>query len=908
MWAALSSPHSQATAALGSTSAAQRQPVTTQHSLRRPRKLQQLASTARATRRGAGSLRPQASSSPKQPSAEATVTTDAAPPAASKSEAAPSAAAPPTPEAAPAKAAASKTEDAPQAAPSTKAEPTKAAAPKSDPAPAAAAPASTKSEPTITSASKEPSSKPAATPKSQAAPAAKAEAAATPKAEAAPAAKADAAATTQAEPKAAAAAEPAKAASPAPPTPPAKLEMKPGSTSPLGASPGTAEAPGVNFALYAPNATSVTLCLSDWDDKPLFEAPLQREGDVWHGFVPGLPQSKVLYGYRVDGNGGWDTPFRWDKNKTLLDPYAKYVKGRAVFGQRDEFEQFKGIEGSVFRGTFDFESAPFDWGSDYKKPNLPLKDLIIAELPVRLFTASESSGLPEGQRGTYAGLAAKVEHFKELGINAVELLPVFEYDELEFQRSPNPRDHMVNVWGYSHLNFFGAMSRFAKDGGGPLAAAREFKEMVKVLHGEGIEVIVDVVYNHTVEGADQDPYTLSWRGIDSSVYYQQDPDSYVKMLNWSGCGNTVNANHPHTLQQIVDSLKWWVEEYHVDGFRFDLAPCLCRDERGHLMSNPPLMRAISKDPVLSKVKLLAEPWDLGAFMVGSFPNWDIWGEWNGKYRDDVRRFIRGDPGLKSEFATRLAGSADLYNNHNRKPYHSINFIIAHDGFTLADMVSYNEKHNSANGEDNRDGTNDNFSWNCGVEGDTDNEAVLALRQRQMRNYHLALMLSQGTPMLLIGDEYGQTRGGNNNYYGHDTAMTHYKWDQLEAAKEDGWFRFYSELIKFRRSSPLLGRAEFMGPKDVTWHEDRWEDPESRFLAFTLHDRGQGCGSIYAAFNAHSFEVCVTLPNAPHGKKWCRVVDTNLAAPKDFTPGGNAGVDAVYCVQPNSSIMLIAKDA
>ncbi|EFN57533.1 hypothetical protein CHLNCDRAFT_34754 [Chlorella variabilis] len=706
------------------------------------------------------------------------------------------------------------------------------------------------------------------------------------------------------------------------------LEQEPGTPSPLGASPAAGSKPGVNFALYAPNASSVTLCLRDWDDRPVMEASLQRTGDVWHAFVAGLPQSKVLYGYKVDGRGGWDTPFRWDKNKArthpcrccccccaiLLDPYAKHVKGRAVFGKRDDFEQFKTREGSVFRGTFDFEAEPFDWGAAYKRPDIPLKDLVIAELPVRLFTAAESSGLPAGQRGTYAGVAAKVEHFKEMGINAGKqpglwelLLPVFEYDELEFQRRWGRLPACLHT-GAVHLNFFAPMSRFGSDGAGPLAAAREFKEMVRALHAAGIEVIIDVVYNHTVEGGDEDSYLLSWRGIDAGAYYQQDPDSYVKMLNYSGCGNTVNANHPATAQQIVDSLRWWVEEYHVDGFRFDLAPCLCRDATGKVMSNPPLVRAITKDPVLSKVKLIAEPWDIGAYMVGSFPNWDIWAEWNGKYRDDVRRFLRGDAGLKSEFATRLAGSADLYHTHNRKPFHSVNFVIAHDGFTLADMVAYNDKHNDANGEQNRDGTNDNFSWNCGVEGPTDNGAVKALRQRQMRNYHLALMLSQGTPMLLMGDEYGQSRQGNNNYYGHDTPLTHYHWDQLEQAKQNGWFRFYSELIKFRRDNPLLGRAEFLTTQDVTWHEDRWDDPESRFLAFTLHDRGQGCGSLYAAFNAHSFEVRVTLPSPPRGKKWCRVVDTNLAPPKDYTPGGNAGVDPVYGVQGYSRILLIPQDA
>ncbi|KAL6778753.1 ISA3 [Auxenochlorella protothecoides x Auxenochlorella symbiontica] len=684
---------------------------------------------------------------------------------------------------------------------------------------------------------------------------------------------------------------------------PKPLELEPGSASPLGASPAEG---GVNFALAAPHATAVTLCLYNADNSPLQELKLHSTGDVWHGLVDGLPLSGILYGFRVSGAEGPDSPYRWDDTRVLLDPYARLVAGRARFGQRDEREGFQERLGSLFRGTFDFEAEPFDWGpgEETGRPDIATKDLVIYELPLRCFTASPTSGLPEGERGGFLGLKDKIPHLKELGINAVELLPLFEYDELEFQRSPNPRDHMVNVWGYSHLSFFAPMSRFAADGGGPLAADRELKEMVKALHAAGIQVIVDVVYNHTAEGGDDDPYLLSWRGINAGVYYQQDPASHA-ILNFSGCGNTVAANHPLVQDQILTSLRWWVEEYHVDGFRFDLAPCLCRGQDGEPLATPPAIEAMSKDPMLSKVKLIAEPWDLGLYMVGSFPNWDSWKEWNGQYRDDVRRFIKGDAGFKQKFATRLAGSSDLYNYNKRKASDSINFVIAHDGFTLADSVAYNEKHNDANGEFNRDGTNDNFSWNCGVEGETSDPGVLALRARQMRNLHLALMLSQGTPMILAGDEYAQTRHGNNNYYGHDTELTHYDWEKLEEAKQSGWFRFYAGLIHFRTGHPLLGRDKFLGPQDVTWHESSWEDPESRFLAFTLHDRGQGGGDIYAAFNAHGFSVDVDLPLPPPGQRWARVVDTNLPSPRDFTPGGNKGVDPRYNIQCFSSIMLLA---
>ena len=570
--------------------------------------------------------------------------------------------------------------------------------------------------------------------------------------------------------------------------------------------------------------------------------------------------------------------------------------------------------GSRFLGTFDFESKPFDWGDSYSKPNIPEKDLIIMELAVRSFTASPSSGLAEEKQGTFKGVAEKVDHLVDLGINAVELLPIFEYDELEFQRHSNPREHMTNIWGYSHLSFMAPMSRFGsqtnKSGGSdPIAAAREFKEMVKTLHSAGIEVILDVVYNHTAEADDEDPYLLSWRGIDALEYYQQIPGGHPALVNMSGCGNTFNSNGKRGKELILASLRRWVEEFHVDGFRFDLASCLCRDANGNPIDEPPLIKEIVEDPILSQVKLIAEPWDLGMYQVGTFPAFSKWSEWNGKYRDDVRKFIRGDPGMKGAFATRIAGSADLYETSGRSPYNSVNFVIAHDGFTLADLVSYNGKHNEANGENNMDGTNDNFSWNCGVEGPAQFDLVVeSLRIRQMKNFHVALMFSQGTPMLLSGDEYRQTRFGNNNWYGHDNEMTQFDWDQLLVERKEGnWYRFYTSVIKLRRECPLLGRDTFLTSSDITWHEDCWEDPESRFLAFTLHDINQQyLGDMYIAFNSHPFEVHVSLPYPGDNKKWCRLIDTNLPAPRDFVEGGNSGVEMVYQMQSHSSIVLLAR--
>ncbi len=698
------------------------------------------------------------------------------------------------------------------------------------------------------------------------------------------------------------------------------LVIQAGTPYPLGPSvPEASATPGVNFALAAPHATAVSLVLFDDEGNEvaslaLFKDEASAPEGIFHGFVPGLPHKEVLYGYRVQGDGGWETPFRWDADRVLLDPYAPNVAGRSRFGVRDAFERFERVKGSMFYGTFDLtdgvHGTGFDWGAGYTRPNLRESELVIMELAVRSFTASATSGLAEDVRGTFRGVAEKVDHLVELGVNAVELLPVFEYDELEFQRQKNPRDHMVNIWGYSHLSFMAPMSRFGSHKSGTpaanaLHAATEFKEMVKTLHSKGIEVILDVVYNHTAESDDADPYLLSWRGIDALEYYQQTPGGHPALVNLSGCGNTVNVNGRRGKDLVIESLVRWVEEYHVDGFRFDLGTCLCRDERGNLLDDPPLIRAIAKHPVLRKVKLIAEPWDLGAYQVGSFPAYRKWSEWNGAYRDIVRRFVKGEEGLKSALATRLSGSQDLYHPSGRKPFNSINFVIAHDGFTLRDLVSYNGKHNDANGENNNDGTNDNFSWNCGHEGPTSDAGITALRLRQMKNMMTVLMMSQGTPMILSGDEYAQTRHGNNNWYGHDNEMTQFDWSEL-AAQQD-WFAFYQGLIKFRTSCPLLGRDEFLSKDCITWHENNWDDPTSKFLAFTLHDRlGEYEGDLYCAINSHHFEVTVNLPRPRDGETWCRIIDTNLPSPRDFVPGGNAGVEGDYRMQSHSVIVLVSK--
>ncbi|KAL9270090.1 Isoamylase 3, chloroplastic-like protein [Drosera capensis] len=662
---------------------------------------------------------------------------------------------------------------------------------------------------------------------------------------------------------------------------------------------------GINFAIFSQHAVAVTLCLllpdrerGDTEGGEMVEfrldPGLNRTGDIWHICLENLPRSTVLYGYRVKGPRDWQQGHRFDDNIVLIDPYAKFLEGRRVFGDATN-------KLSNFLGTYDFDTPPFDWGNSYVRPNIPEEDLVMYEMNVRAFTMDASSGLDPDVRGSYLGVIEKIPHLVELGINAVELLPVFEFDEMEFQRRPNSRDHLINTWGYSTMNFFAPMSRYASAAGGPIAASLEFKKMVRALHNAGIEVILDVVYNHTNEADDEYPYTTSFRGIDNKVYYMVDLCNGGKLLNFSGCGNTLNCNHPVVMELILDSLRYWVSEYHIDGFRFDLASVLCRGTDGSPLNSPPVVKAIAKDDVLSKCKIISEPWDCGGlYLVGRFPNWDRWAEWNGKYRDDVRRFIKGDCGMKGNFATRVSGSADLYKVNKRKPYHSINFIIAHDGFTLYDLVSYNVKKNDANGEGGQDGSNDNHSWNC---GETTDENIKALRIRQMKNYHLALMISQGTPMMLMGDEYGHTRFGNNNSYGHDNEINHFQWNQLEA-KRGELFRFFSKVIEFRRTHKVLRHENFLHKNDVTWHEDNWSNEESKFLAFTFHDKNGG--DIYLAFNAHDYFVKAALPSPPRDRRWFRVVDTKLNWPDDFVSGGVPYTQSTYNVAPFSSILMEAK--
>lgn len=659
----------------------------------------------------------------------------------------------------------------------------------------------------------------------------------------------------------------------------------------------------INFALScSPEIERVVLCLfQPYAGRSLCEICLDpnvhRTGSVWHIALKDLPRH-VQYAYRLNG----PPPFH-SNGQLILDPYA-----RAVFSHRVWAECRGEYEGRGVCDTVDplEDSKHFDWEGD-RPLQIPMKDLIIYEMHVRGFTIDPSSGVQHP--GSFLGVVEKIPYLTELGINAVELLPVFEFNECSYQATgPVSGQPLLNYWGYMTLNFFSPMMRFASrpgDKGQAVRAITDFKTMVRELHKAGIEVILDVVYNHTGETGPQESFA-SFRGIDPQTYYMLDNSHF---LNYSGCGNTFNANHPIAREFIVDSLRHWVSEMHVDGFRFDLASTLTRGTDGGPLPNPPVIEAIAKDPILANTKLIAEAWDAGGlYQVGTFPYLGRWSDWNGKYRDHIRRFIKGSDGEVGHFATNLCGSEGQY-RHAGSPTASINFIIAHDGFTLRDLVSYDHKHNLDNGEENRDGTDDNNSWNCGHEGETANRQILALRRRQMRNLHLALMLSQGVPMIVMGDEYGHTRYGNNNTWCHDNHLNWFLWE--EANQDSAFLHYYKALIHFRRSQSLLTSGRFLTPEDITWHgllpgEPDWSY-ESHFLAFTLHDHVSG-KDLYAAFNASHEKVEVTLPTRMSRSPWCRIVDTGVTPPRDFIGEDQCrrvSTAQPYPMLPYSAILLKA---
>ncbi len=631
-----------------------------------------------------------------------------------------------------------------------------------------------------------------------------------------------------------------------------KIQTLPGDSLPLGLS---IQGDMANFAVFSSRASSVYLALFfDGNIHPEKEIPMHRTGDIWHVAVRGAT-SKIEYSFRCEGPHDEKRGLLFNNSQFLTDPYAKILHTRKKWQQRTLTDDQKPPRAILQMPT------PFDWEGDLS-PKIPYSSLIIYEMHVRGFTQHPNS--QASAPGTFLGIIEKIPYLKKLGVNAIELMPIFEWDE-SYSRHINPKtgQYLPNYWGYDSLHFFAPMARFAS-GASFEAPLLEFKQMVRELHKNGIEVLLDVVYNHTGEGKEHD-YYIHFRGLDNSTYYMIDEQDHYR--NFTGCGNTVNCNHPTVKNFILDSLRYWVQEMHVDGFRFDLASILTRDPHGHPTAHAPLLQAIASDPEISKVKLIAEAWDAaGLYQVGSFPQWGPWSEWNGPYRDIVRRFIKGTDGQAGSFAKVLSGSQMLYPS----PQSSINFVTAHDGFSLRDLVSYQQKHNLENGEMNRDGTNQNDNWNCGEEGPTTDLTILRLRERQMRNFLLALFLSQGIPMLLMGDEYGHTRKGNNNPYGQDNELNWFDWEEMK--KNQSIVYFVSSLISFRKKQATLSHTRFLTPADVEWHgmtphHPDWSD-SSRLVAYTL----KGEPSLFIAFNANPHSQSIALPE---GKQWHQVVHTAL---------------------------------
>ena len=625
---------------------------------------------------------------------------------------------------------------------------------------------------------------------------------------------------------------------------------------------------GVNFSVFSKEATGCTLVLyHHGQPEPFAEIPFPeafRIGNVYAMMVFGIQTETTEYGYRFDGEYDPRRGLRFDPEKVLLDPYAKSVSGRSVWGREPDWSK-------PFQHRGQFIREDYDWEGD-KPLEIPPEKLIICEMHVRSFTCHETSGVK--YKGTYAGLAEKIPYLKELGVNCVELMPVFEFDEFENSRECNGT-RLLNYWGYSTVSFFAPKAGYAASA--PFGMeADELKAMIRQLHSHGIEVILDVVFNHTAEGNENGP-AISYRGIDNRTYYLLTPDGYY--LNFSGCGNTMNCNNPVVRETVLDCLRYWVSAYHVDGFRFDLASILSRDGNGVPMMNPPLLDTIAHDAVLGKSILIAEAWDAGGlYQVGNFPSFGRWAEWNGKYRDCVRRYIKGDGSCAPEIYRRIRGSDDLYGS--RSPSASVNYITCHDGFTLYDLVSYNEKHNEANGEGNRDGSNENYSWNCGVEGETDDPAVNALRLRQMKNMLTLLLTSRGIPMLLSGDEFANTQRGNNNAYCQDNEISWLDWSSLERHRD--LFDHVRRLIAFRKAHPVLSASSYDFSRNGTGYPEfslhgtqAWQidsnAPGHCFACLYAEDhRKYGTEAdcfIYVAVNAHWEEHRFVLPDLPESFGW-----------------------------------------
>ncbi|RVU20780.1 glycogen debranching protein GlgX [Methylobacterium oryzihabitans] len=704
-----------------------------------------------------------------------------------------------------------------------------------------------------------------------------------------------------------------------------RSRVKEGQPFPLGA---TWDGLGVNFALFSAHATKVELCLFDDDGQTEIERIELPEytDEVWHGYLPDA-RPGTIYAYRVHGPYEPEAGHRFNPNKLLLDPYAKALVGSvewnpALFGyvmESGDDTTFDTRDSAPFVRKCRVIDPAFTWGRD-QKPNVPWDKTVFYETHVKGFTKLHPA-VPEKLRGTYAGLGtpAVLEYIRSLGVTSVELLPVHSFVNDSYLLEKD----LVNYWGYNTLSFFAPARRYAAV---PDFAFSEFKEMVARMHGAGLEVILDVVYNHTAEGNEKGP-TLSFKGIDNASYYRLLPDQKRYYINDTGTGNTVNLSHPRVLQMVTDSLRYWATEMRVDGFRFDLATILGREPYG-FDEGGGFLDSCRQDPVLSSVKLIAEPWDCGpgGYQVGGFP--PGWAEWNDRFRDDVRGYWKGDDGLLPSLASRLTGSADKFNKRGRRPWASVNFITAHDGFTLADTVSYNDKHNMANGEDNRDGHSHNLSYNYGAEGPTDDPAIKAVRLRQMRNLLATLLLSRGTPMILAGDEFARTQKGNNNAYCQDNEISWVDWTGIGEDEAD-LAEFAQRLIILRRALPMLSRGRFLtgaydeelGVKDVSWLRpdgqemapENWNDGAARSLAVLLDGRAQTSGlhvrgaeaTVLLLFNAYHDVVQFRLPEVVGGDGWMRLLDTNLPDTQDLSRF-DAGAD--YDVTGRSILMFVLRPA
>lgn len=694
------------------------------------------------------------------------------------------------------------------------------------------------------------------------------------------------------------------------------MHIHAGESFPLGAKiVNTSREKGINFCIFSQHAQGIELLLFENDQAPQpshtikLDPQVNRTYHYWHIFVSGLKAGQV-YAYRAYGEFSLETGNRYDGDKVLLDPYARAIVGENNY-DREKAKSIGDNCANALRCVV-VDNDSYDWEDDVH-PRVSYAETVIYEMHVGGFTKHPSSGLSESMRGTYAGMIEKIPYLVALGITTVELLPVHYFEQQD------AKPGLTNYWGYSTTGFFAPHGAYSsrKDAMGPVD---EFRDLVKALHKANIEVILDVVFNHTSEGDHKGP-TQSFKGLDNQVYYILEDGEPELYKNYAGCGNTIKANHPIVAQMIIDSLKYWVSEMHVDGFRFDLATILARTTTGEPLSEGhgaiTVLSLIEADPVLAGTKLIAEAWDAGGlYSVGRFFELAHWfGEWNGPFRDDVRQFIKGDKGSVNTLAARLLGSPDIYRRSDADKNRCVNFVTCHDGFSLNDVVSYNGKNNLANGEDNRDGSNDNFSWNCGAEGLTVNSAIEQIRLQQIKNFMTVLFLSQGTPMLLMGDEVRHTQGGNNNTYCQDNELSWFDWGRLEQHK--GLLRFVQKITHFTKNSPIFNHEEHIGVATysanphIHWHGVNLDDPDwgedSRSLAFCL-SYPKSDERIYVVLNAFWEPLAFELPLLSQNKKWCRIVDTSLDSPNDFIDFEEAPmVDAKrYLVKSRASIVLKEK--